>query len=1317
MNRSKSRFSLIIPVIFISLILLLGTGIFALRAEAEGIFTDTRGHWAEEEINSMFQKAVIGGYEDGSFRPDKSVTRAEFVTMVNKAMGFKDKASIDFSDVNEDDWYRDEIARAVKAGYIKGDADGTMNPDRQISRQEAAVILFRLLDMDEEEEKRPADSFIDSEMIARWSKEEVNRVVAQGYMGGYPDQTFNPLSGTSRAETVAVLSRALGVLYNEPGSYGPSEKVETVEGNVTVTVSGVTLQNMIIKGDLFLTAGIGDGEAFIKNVTVEGRTLVAGGGAESVVFEDSTLGITIIRRDDGIVRVVFEGSTSVSDLVIKSGGIIEITTEDGEVISVEIGTGDDIELIGNYGTVTVEAEGANVNIVSGNIDRLVVGEGAAGSSINISRGASVNTLECNASVSVTGRGDIETLIVNDSGASTQQRPANLLLEEGLGVEIEGEMVYESYEEEAPQKPRRSSGSSVPTVSLTVPQTEYYYSETAIGSTDLLELTTNATEVTASSDNEDVAEAAANGTDIEVTLKGMGTAKITVTGSRSGYRDRTVTFTVTVYSPEGFAGGDGTADNPWQIATSQQLDNVRNYLGEENDDKYFILVDDIDMIDFGEGYDDGKGWEPLGIRNNPFTGNFDGDENTVSNLYINRPSGDYIGLFGCSSGVISNLDLVNVDITGYEEVGGLVGRNDEGEISIISVSGDVKGSYVIGGLAGKNYKGTITGSCAAVSVTGENDGDYAGGLTGENSGSIENCYATGIVTGNDVIGGLAGKNFDTIENCYAAGTVTGNEEVGGLVGSNSGSDALISRSYATGDVEGSDKVGGLAGWNNNEIENSYSLSDVTITGTNADGGGLVGRNMNSSYAGISNCYAAGAVDPRDGAANTGGLIGFNNLMSEENVVNSYYDSDTTGMNDDLEKGEPRTTAQMQQQNTYEDWDFDEIWGINVEENGGYPFLRWQGFEHVEQSTGFELIMTADPQAGGTASVQTGEGRYEEGATVSIKAEASPGYNFANWTAPAGTFEDEDNPETTFTMPAQAVTVTANFAADFAGGDGTEAEPYQIATADELNNVRYFPDACFILTDDIDLNIAPYNTGEGWEPIGTFTGSFDGNGNTISNLFINSNDTTIGLFGLVDSNTAVVQDLGLVGVDITDGSVVGAIAGYLNRGSIQNCYAEGTINAAAMAGLLVGRLDHGTIGTSYALGSINSDGNNIGGLVGYMHSVGGNIGNSYARVNADGNDSVGGLVGGLNDGDITNCYSTGHVTGTGDNAGGLIGSNADGSVSASYWDTQTSLQPESAGGEGKNTNEMTQEATFTGVGWDFDNIWDINAGENDGYPFLR
>ena len=162
-----------------------------------------------------------------------------------------------------------------------------------------------------------------------------------------------------------------------------------------------------------------------------------------------------------------------------------------------------------------------------------------------------------------------------------------------------------------------------------------------------------------------------------------------------------------------------------------------------------------------------GFAPVGSFSHPFTGSFDGQSHTISNLTINRPATNYVGLFAAaSSGFnISNVGLVNAQVTGNGTVGGLLGGNYGGTLSNSYLTGKVNGFNKVGGLSGVNY-GTLTNSYATGSVSGSS---YVGGLLGWNSGTVSNSFATGSVSGTAHLGGLSGINYSGAN--YPVGTVS------------------------------------------------------------------------------------------------------------------------------------------------------------------------------------------------------------------------------------------------------------------------------------------------------------------------------------------------------------------------------------------------------------------------------------------------------------------------------------------------------------------------------------------------------------------
>ena len=348
---------------------------------------------------------------------------------------------------------------------------------------------------------------------------------------------------------------------------------------------------------------------------------------------------------------------------------------------------------------------------------------------------------------------------------------------------------------------------------------------------------------------------------------------------------------------------------------------------------------------------------------------------------------------------------------------------------------------------------------------------------------------------------------------------------------------------------------------------------------------------------------------------------------------------------------------------------------------------------------------------------------------------------------------------FNQTANAQTATAPSV-----GDGTSGNPYRIATLENLywiaatDAVVASPNrtarwsAHYIQTANIDASsTSGWFSGQGWDPIGNvttqFTGEYDGRRYTISNLFISRSATDyVGLFGSIDY--AKISNVSLTNVNISGKSNVGALAGRVHRNSnVNNSNAQGivagtnsvgNVNVGGLVGNLditntlsgsfanvnvtgyrgvgglVGNNNSSAVSTSYATGSVNAGEYFAGGLIGGVLS--GSITNSFATGSVSGGTYVGGLVGVLQGSTISNSYSAGLVSG-GSNVGGLIGNFfVSATVTNSFWDTDTSSQPTSVRGTGKTNGEMKTQSTFTDAGWDFNSIWTICSGVNDGYPNL-
>ncbi|MEG6568804.1 S-layer homology domain-containing protein [Thermoanaerobacterium thermosaccharolyticum] len=202
----QNKFTKRFIVLFLSVLLLMTSTISTSFAATNTSFKDISGHWAEKEINDWTSKGLIAGYEDSTFKPDNPITRAEFIALVNRSFNIKNTAQINFSDVKPSDWYYSDIQKAKAAGFISGYEDNTMRPNKSITRQEAASIISRLLNL-KNTDSSGISNFKDAGKISDWAKGAISSVVKQGYMGGYPDNTFKPENFITRAETVVVLNR------------------------------------------------------------------------------------------------------------------------------------------------------------------------------------------------------------------------------------------------------------------------------------------------------------------------------------------------------------------------------------------------------------------------------------------------------------------------------------------------------------------------------------------------------------------------------------------------------------------------------------------------------------------------------------------------------------------------------------------------------------------------------------------------------------------------------------------------------------------------------------------------------------------------------------------------------------------------------------------------------------------------------------------------------------------------------------------------------------------------------------------------------
>ncbi len=720
--------------------------------------------------------------------------------------------------------------------------------------------------------------------------------------------------------------------------------------------------------------------------------------------------------------------------------------------------------------------------------------------------------------------------------------------------------------------------------------------------------------------------------------------------------------------------------------------------------------------------------------------------------IDRPSSSHLGLFGVvgEGAKISNIGVLDVFVNGNNHIGGLAGFN-RGRITNSHTSGKVSYGQAIlyglgvGGLVGTNQTtGMITNSYSFAEISGRKK---SGGLVGYNRGMIRNSYASGNVITGFEIGGLVGELANgEIINSHARGNVSGSRAVGGLVGLSSGNSRIVnsyvnSKSIRSGDNHGSGLVDVKTG--SLEVKASYWDTDTSGIMTSAGGEGKTTEQLQGPMA-ATGIYRGWNDDDNDnwdfGTSQQYPVLKYVRGDDENNPTCRERDAAPTSLPicGDLFPPIARGLDKLL------------VVGGNLSPIFSAITPIYRGTV-VSRTAEIQLIPKAfNPDA--TISITSDNDEPWHG---SSGATSSPIQLDANGITKLNIAVNNGSSATTakYTLYLNYYAYKRDVDSD---GDGL----IDINNLDQLDAIRHQLDGTsyresdtphviaigcpegicsgYELMQDLDFNNpahyqarsvnTAWTTDLGWQPIGgrhnPFTGTFEGNGYTISNLRINRRtNNNIGLFG----NTGVdseIRNVGLLDVNITGDWRVGGLAGG-NSGEIRNSYTSGVVEGMLdnMGGLVGTNLAGGSIANSYSTCDISDNGLglgiHIGGLVG--RNRGGVINDSYATGTVSGNAKVGGLVG-LSDerGEIRNSYAIGLIVRkTGTEIGGLVGANSnDSTVNSSYWDTQTSgiRRGDSDIGEGRGTRGLKSPTDAVGIyeSWSPKN-WDFGTPMQ--YPALK
>ena len=538
-----------------------------------------------------------------------------------------------------------------------------------------------------------------------------------------------------------------------------------------------------------------------------------------------------------------------------------------------------------------------------------------------------------------------------------------------------------------------------------------------------------------------------------------------------------------------------------------------------------------------------------------------------------------------------------------------------------------------------YTGTFDGDGHTISGLYINrSADYQGlfGRVGT-GGTVKDLSVSGNVSGSNSVGGVVGYNFSgTVTNCAFSGSVSGSNSVGGVVGWNDSGTVTGCIFSGPGSVSGKISVGGVVGGNsgsNGVVENCYNTGTVTGTRTDDDlggVGGVVGYNSGT----VKNCYNTGKVTGSADSSDVGGVVGWN----RGNVKNCYNTGSVT--------------------------------------SSGNPLVGDVGM--VGGVVGLNDSGTVTDCYFLTGTAEKGIGSDDSGDADPLTVEAFKNHkSFTDWD-----FGTAD----TNTWTIHPVLGRPVLNENREGGLGTDKSPYEISTATQLENFRDLvnreggnPAAHAKLMNDIDLkDVCGKDAGESeeevsWGPIGTsssnsYSGTFDGNGHKIENLYINTTDSGAenqGLFGFVGTG-GTVQNLTVSG-NVSGDEDVGGVVGYNNGGTVTGCIFSGS-------------------------GSVSGPGNRVGGVVG--RNFGGTVENCYNTGSVNGSadsSNVGGVVGRNFRGTVENCYNTGSVSGPGNRVGGVVGYNNGSSTVTGCYFLQTETVNTKLQGIGENDGSGVATAT--------------------------
>ncbi|MCI8971692.1 MAG: S-layer homology domain-containing protein, partial [Oscillibacter sp.] len=418
--------------------------------------------WMTPYLEQVQDWGVMRGDSSGNLHEDRSITRAEFVTLVNRAFGYTEQSPANpFTDVNPNDWFAEDISIALQAGYFNGTSPTTAAPYSLVTREQAAVLLGRCLRF-QGVPNAANSSFTDMHAIGGWSRGMVQEAAELGIIQGYADGSFKPDRPITRGQMACFLVRALGTLVQEPGE----QTSGGVYGNLTITTPGVKLKDTVVTGNLYLTGGVGLGNVELENVTVQGKIVICGGGEaeggkQSVLLRNVTAGaLELDSLSEQFLSVQAEGLTNIGEVTVRTSGYLEDRTEDGlglQTIRLDGAEGIQLQLAGNIKRVVNLTPGSALQMAQGVADVITMDERAVNATLTIDDRASIRELNLDGATPVTGEGSIGHLNINAPGSNVSMLPDTIYIRPGITGNVNNQDMNTNDAAESSEDPRLLAG--------------------------------------------------------------------------------------------------------------------------------------------------------------------------------------------------------------------------------------------------------------------------------------------------------------------------------------------------------------------------------------------------------------------------------------------------------------------------------------------------------------------------------------------------------------------------------------------------------------------------------------------------------------------------------------------------------------------------------------------------------------------------------------------------------------------------------------------------------------------------------------------